>query len=363
MLMRYILKNIGIIIPNISNPGGTERSVINLSNMLISDFNVEIISLYNHETEISTFYSVDEKVKLTSLKILPKNALRNAFLSYTVLRSNPNILAKDIIIGTWYGVNLLLPLVFPSKCIKIVCEHTDFELNKSFVKFFSKFLYPKVDAVVALSEVAANKFQHSRDNIVVIPNSLPFIPKRASNLNETSIIMVGRLVPVKGYERVIGLAKELKANYPNWKIKIFGEGELKEEIINLIQGNNLNNITLYNFSKNIDLEYIKSSIYLSTSYSEAMPMVFLEAMSCGLPVVSFRNEGAEVLIQDGTEGYIVDNEDQLIKITSQLIENYELRKFMGDNGLRKAQMYNPEIIKTKWLDLIEKLNESSRGKL
>ena len=357
------MKKIIIFIPNISNAGGTERSVINLANMLINYYVVEIVSLYNNQESITTCYELDSRVTLSSLRIVAKSTITNAVLNYLALKKFSKINKTDIVVGTWYGVNLLLPLLFPSKCIKIVCEHTDFELNKSFIKFFSKFLYPKVDAVVALSEVAANKFQHSRDNIFVIPNSLPFIPKKASNLNETSIIMVGRLVPVKGYERVIGLAKELKANYPNWKIKIFGEGELKEEIINLIRENNLNNITLYNFSKNIDLEYIKSSIYLSTSYSEAMPMVFLEAMSCGLPVVSFRNEGAEVLIQDGTEGYIVDNEDQLIKIIIQLIENYELRRFMGDNGLSKAQMYSPEIIKAKWLDLIKKLSKNNSEKI
>lgn len=357
------MKKIIIFIPNISNAGGTERSVVNLANMLINYYVVEIISLYNNQETITTCYELDARVTLSSLRVVAKSTLINAVLNYLALEKFSKINKTDVVIGTWYGINLLLPLVFPSRCIKIACEHTDFELNKSLVKFISRFSYPKVDAVVALSEVAANKFQHSRDNIVVIPNSLPFIPKRASNLNETSIIMVGRLVPVKGYERMISLAKELKTNYPDWKIKIFGEGESKQAIVNLIQENNLNNVNLYNFSSSIDLEYTKSSIYLSTSYSEAMPMVFLEAMSCGLPVVSFRNEGAEVLIQDGTEGYIVDNEDQLIKITSQLIENYELRKFMGDNGLRKAQMYNPEIIKTKWLDLIEKLNESSRGKL
>ncbi|MFV0208654.1 glycosyltransferase [Empedobacter falsenii] len=349
------MKKIIILIPDISKSGGTERATINLANMLVKDYEIEIISFHNLQNAVTTFYDLDSRVKLISFKLSLKSTMLNSIVNYISLRNYLKQTNFNFLIGTWYGANIMLPF-FKSKNVKVIgCEHADFENSPSIIKKIAKKLYPKLDALVVLSDVAKQKMLCYTSKTVVIPNSLPFVAKETSSLENNRILMLGRLVPVKAYERVIPLGIYLHQEYPDWKIDIFGDGDLRDDLIQKIKQHNLNNINIYQATKNIEKEYLNSSIYLSTSITEAMPMVFLEAMSCGVPVISYYNEGAACLISENQDGIMVNNEEELKSAIKNLIDNVTLRKSLGIKGKEKSLYYTEENIKKLWLKLLNGL--------
>ena len=87
-------------------------------------------------------------------------------------------------------------------------------------------------------------------------------------------------------------------------------------------------------------------------------MVLIEAMSCGLPIVSFDCPwGPADIIKNGEDGFLVEylNTDEAARRVCQLIENPILRKKMGANARKNIQRYNRDIVMKQWLDLFESL--------
>ena len=101
-----------------------------------------------------------------------------------------------------------------------------------------------------------------------------------------------------------------------------------------------------------------SSIYVLSSIYEGLPLVILEAMSCGLPVISYACPcGPKDIITDGKNGFLVNVNDEitLANKINLFIENEELRKQMSDAAKIKAKQYNIENITSKWMNLFRTL--------
>ena len=144
--------------------------------------------------------------------------------------------------------------------------------------------------------------------------------------------------------------------HKDWKLCIIGDGEEKQNLITLINTLQINDsVEIKPPTQNIELEYINSSIYIMTSRYEGMPMVLIEAMACGLPVVSFAcQSGPSDIISNGIDGYLVENrnEEQLIQKLEELITNNHLRKEMGKNAIKKSMNFDQRYIMEKWIKLI-----------
>ena len=352
------MRNLLIIIPNLNSTGGTERAAINLANLLCSDYKVSILSLSEYIN--GPFYRVDSRVDITyrSIGESTGNYFQKLIWFYKCFRIIGNF-TKDknvnIVISLTHNINVILSLLNRRKLVLIGCEHVSYDSIPKVSRLIVSRTYPKLHALVVLSEGAKQSMSHINKNIIIIPNSLPFNSTVMSNLTNTRIIMVGRLSIEKGYERVISIAKHIMKFYPNWSIEIFGDGDLREELNGLISKEELQNVKLSLPVTNIQEEYISSSILLSTSYTEAFPMVFLEAMNCGLPVISFKNQGSDSLINHNTNGLIVESDIDLIKNLSNLIESRELRKRLGEQGRIDSLLFSSKNIKSKWLNLLKEL--------
>jgi glycosyltransferase involved in cell wall biosynthesis len=105
-------------------------------------------------------------------------------------------------------------------------------------------------------------------------------------------------------------------------------------------------------------KYIGSSILLLTSLFEPFGLVLPEAMSCGLPVVSFDCPyGPADIITDGVDGFLIKNRDvqAFADRVCQLIEDKELRVRMGQAAIKSSQRYRADVIMPKWKELFESL--------
>jgi glycosyltransferase involved in cell wall biosynthesis len=208
-----------------------------------------------------------------------------------------------------------------------------------------------------------NQWEKTHKNVLHIPNPATFEVREREGVDYKSVISVGRLDPQKGYSMLIDTWVLVKDKHPEWMLNIFGTGDLKEQLEGKINALGLKgNVNLKGKSDEIENEYLKSSFFVMSSLYEGLPMVLLESMSCGLPVVSFDCEwGPREIIKDGYNGFLVETGDvnQLADKICQMIENHELRKTMSLNALEVAKKYDISIVMKKWDALFKELKNSN----
>jgi glycosyltransferase involved in cell wall biosynthesis len=191
----------------------------------------------------------------------------------------------------------------------------------------------------------------------VIPNSIPFYPSCSSSCDNKVVIFVGRFNEQKGLEYLIKTWESTFKKHRDWTLHIYGDGDQKEMLYQLISKAGLEKgVKVHQPTKKIMEKYLESSIFLLTSRFEGLPMVIVEAMACGLPVVSFDCPyGPADIIQNGEDGYLVEylNTDEAALKVCELIENPELRKQMSRNARENIKRFDRNVIMKKWVDLFE----------
>lgn len=216
----------------------------------------------------------------------------------------------------------------------------------------------KLNALVVLTRHDAESWK-SVKSAYVIPNPLSFYPRQSSSCKEKKIISVGRLTEQKGYERLIEAWTKVNEKHPDWELYVYGEGEDHDQLVSLIKKNKIeNNFKLCHPVKNIQDKYLESSIYVMSSRFEGFGLVLAEAMSCGVPCISFNCPfGPADIIKNGEDGLLVENGaiDKLADAICQLIENEELRISMGYKAKINIIRYSSEQIMNKWNELFNTL--------
>lgn len=348
--------------------GGTERSIINLYNILENiGFEVYIISISGKKKSLP-YYSFDnldhiEYLECTSLKKTLRSEIRWLYCFFKKM-CHLKFPVDAILLGTGHNISLVLilfNLLHVGKKKVIACEHIQLATIPKVVRFGMKLAYSFLDAIVVLSLSAKREFETylSKDkSVYIIPNSLPFFSSsNLLNVENKRIIMVGRLSEEKGYERVIPIAKYLEQNHPGWRIDIFGSGPLETELIQQFKNAGIGNVVFKGSVKNIMDEYLKSSILMMTSYTEVMPMVILEANACGVPVIAYECSGTKEMIIDGGNGFLIQNnnfKDYCMKLDT-MISNELLRKRMSEISYSFSKKYSKEEVAILWDDLFQRI--------
>lgn len=241
-----------------------------------------------------------------------------------------------------YGRNGLLGL------IDRLLSHRDAKLVRRF------------DGFVVLTQEDAEAWGNL-PNISVIPNAAISLGSVSDHEAPNRVIAVGRLDYQKGFDRLIQ-AWSILMNNPElsgWRLDIFGQGEWHSKLTDMIVQNNLQQSVTINAPVNdIAREYHASSMLVMSSHYEGFPMVMIEAMGCGLPVVSFDFKcGPRDIISQGVNGLVVPDGDidALARAMSSLMLNGELRRRMGQEALKVTEKYSTESVMKLWLNLFESL--------
>lgn len=375
------MKNIVILSLHLGT-GGIENAISSLSNILCEKYNVKIISTYKLQ-EKPAFY-LDKRVKIEYLindkpnkdelikairklsifKII-KEAIKSIKLlilkKYCMINAIKKINA-DIVISTRDIHNKWLGKYGDKEIIKIAQEHNHHNNKKKYINKIIKSL-KNIDYFMPtsneLAEFYKQKLKAEKTKVEFIRNSISYYPNQTSNLESKNIISVGRLSPEKGYLDLIEVYIKVAKKYPDWKLKIIGDGIQKEELENKIKNNNMEKlIELPGFKNKIELEKIEldASIYVMTSFTESFGLVLVEAESYGLPIVVFDSaQGAHEIVQDGKNGYFIKNrnKDEMANKIIELIESKELRKKMGEEGRKLSTQYKKEEVAKIWYNFID----------
>jgi glycosyltransferase involved in cell wall biosynthesis len=193
--------------------------------------------------------------------------------------------------------------------------------------------------------------------VEVIPDPLSFSPQVQSSLSSKRIIAAGRYVYQKGFDLLLHAWASVEKRCPDWELVIFGAGD-RTPYERLASELSLQRCSLNGPTADIEKEYLNSSLFAFSSRFEGFGMVLIEAMACGLPVVSFACPcGPKDIITDGIDGLLVENGNvsQLAEKIIYMIEHPEERTRMGANAVIKSARYKIDRLAKDWQQLFESL--------
>jgi glycosyltransferase involved in cell wall biosynthesis len=241
------------------------------------------------------------------------------------------------------------PMIYERHVAKQIAPRGEWLMN------FGARLY---DRFVVLTE--QHRHQWPRAKVHVIPNPLSFYPDTVSPLDQKRIVAVGKVSHQKGYDRLLEAWRRIAANHPGWRVDIFGTQTDGGELARAIEAEELSRATfrINAPSREIEREYLSSSIYALSSRYEGFGMVLTEAMACGVPCVAMDCPcGPGDIISNGKDGVLVPNGDieGFAAALATLMDDAPLRRFMGREARSNVRRYNVEAVGAQWDQLFREL--------
>ena len=357
------MKNVGIIISDITNRAGTERAVSNLANILCQNgYGVVILSVDTTNGDCKYYLSENIFIEHLGLDIESHNPFRKVSSYIKLIKVLPRLIEKyqlEILFGTYSLYNCLISS-FSKKLITVGCEHFNYENASKVHRGLRKKFYKKLSAVVVLTERDKKNYSFLT-NIYAVPNSLSFVPKRQSTCENKEMISVGRMTRQKGFDLLLESAVFMQKEIPDWHLSIYGNGKDRGLLEEKIKEKKLEEfVTLKDFVSDIENVYSNASLYLSSSRWEGMPMVLLEAQSCGLPVVSFDCPcGPSDVVEEGNTGFLVplENVELFAKKVISLATDNTKRIAFGKAAAKESYRFSTEVVAEKWISLLKSLEK------
>lgn len=368
------------------NPGGMERVLLNKVSYLVREKGWNVTIVTTDQRGRPPFYPFPEEVKMIDLGInysddnnkgafkkiagyLKRRKLHKERLTELLKREK-----ADIVVSLYPSESSFIPNIKDGskKVLELhFCKFFRLQYGRSGLLGFIDRLRTKQDEKIARKfdkfVVLTNEdkeYWGAMPNIEVIPNAAMPMGNNLSDGSAKRVIAVGRLDYQKGFDRLIqawGIVQQHET-FKDWTLDIFGQGEWKKMLQNMIDKAELNKHTHINKPTNaIGKEYANSSLIVMTSNYEGFGMVLVEAMACGVPAIAFDCKcGPKDIIEDGINGLLVKDGDisGLARAMVNLMDNDSLRLRLASNARRITEIYSEENVMGQWVSLFEELAES-----
>ena len=224
------------------------------------------------------------------------------------------------------------------------------------------------DRLVKLGCPASKTLVH---HMGVDPKQLEFKSRHPSFPSQIRLVSIARLVEKKGIEHAVRAVAKLKQKYPQIKYNVVGDGELREELERLIDYLNVSQqvkilgwkqkAEIIDILNNSDI-LIAPSVTAQNGDREGIPVVLMEAMCMGLPVISTLHSGIPELVQEGVTGFLVPEKDvdAVSARITQAIEQQDLVSSMGAKGCEYIkQNYNIHLLNNNLVEIFLKVLSTS----
>ena len=372
--------------------GGVARTTTNLANHLAQTREVRVISLTRRRDKPR--FELDDTIDLTVLDDLRGGGSRVnrrlrrrlhrrlrripsrlrplpseksvSLLTDLLLRRAIRGVRSGVIVSTRPSLHLALTTFARPGVTTVGWEHLNHE-SRSHNPRLMQVLHaaiPRLDGCVVLTEADAQDWRRDlpglRTALEVIPNSVAW-PIRAepANVESKVVVAAGRLVPRKGFPRLIRAFAPVARRHDDWQLHIYGQGPQKQELAELIRRLDLDSqVLLRGYSRDLPDVLANASIFAMTSLSEGFPMVLIEAMSTGTPLIAFDcPRGPAEIIRNGSNGLLIPKGpfQQFTRGLESLVVDADLRARMGAQALQDAQAYTIQNVAADWDRFLERL--------
>lgn len=370
---------------SLQNPGGMERVLLNKVSYLVGRRGWNITVVTTDQKGRPTFYHFPDAVKMVDLGInytddngkhpllkilgyLKRRRLHRKRLSALLKQEK-----ADIVVSLYPSESSFIPGINDGskKVLELhYCKFFRLQYNRSGLLGLidrlrtrqDERIVRRFDKFVVLTHEDKG-YWGDLPNIEVIPNAAMNMSGRFSDVSSRCVIAVGRLDYQKGFDRLLQAWKLVQEHdeFRDWHLDIFGQGEWRDMLQQTIEKDGLERTAHINRPTNqIGDEYAKSSLLVMSSNYEGFPMVMIEAMACGLPVVSFDYQcGPKDIIKNGENGLLVANGDirGLADAMMCMMGDEEFRRKLSGNARKVVSIYSEEAVMQKWTQLFTSLVE------
>lgn len=337
--------------------GGAERVISILSNELVNrGYEVEILMYFNEPV----FYPINDRVEVLSVidQTKSKSLLRNIIWLRSHFRKNTSVVVSFL---AKFNMVALVSTLFSGIPV-IISERTDPRRGSWIYRFIRDALYHISKHIIVQSESGKDYFsEHLKSKITVIYNPIDvkdYAGKALQTPKEKIIVSVGRLIPVKNQKMMIYAFSEIIHQFPDYKLIIYGEGESRGDLEELIKKLGLEDrVFLPGNEKNIFDKLISAELFILSSEFEGMPNALLEAMCVGLPVISTKVSGAVDVIEYGVNGILVEKNDaaQLANAIASILSDKSIQNKYAVRAADLIDLVSVNRIIPKWIEVIEEM--------
>jgi glycosyltransferase involved in cell wall biosynthesis len=363
--------------------GGTIRTTLNLAGHLAGGREVEVMSLRRLQDE--PFLGFPEGVKVEALEDQRPGRRRGLLARLPSVLVHPYdyaypiaSLASDVamvrwlrsmrggfLIGTRPAFNLIAARLAPPGVVTVGQEHLNFDAHRPPLARDIRRHYDRLDAIAVLSK--GDERDYGRvigTRVERIPNALPELDGGVSALDSPTVVAAGRLTGQKGFDLLLRAWARVAPEAPGWQLRIYGRGPQHKDLEVLIDELGLDGRAhLMGATREIGKAMAGASLFALSSRFEGFGMVILEAMSKGLPVISFDcPRGPAEIIESGVDGVLVPNGDvdALAGALADLARDDERRRAIAAAALAKSRTFALDVIGDRWERLLAELTVPSR---
>lgn len=354
--------------------GGIEKVLTQKVNYLADIAGDQVTVLTYQQQGRPPVYELSAKVRMRDLNInyeigksyfsltnLLKMPAHVSALRRTLLQLQPDVIVSCSFGPDFYFLPFVcgkMPVIKEFHSSRYFGFHTPSSGKAKLLDKLSSWVEKKYTRLVVLNPDEV-PFYHS-DHISVIPNPAE-IREVTADLANRKILAAGRISPVKNFADIIEAFSRLNARFPDWELHFWGEDYVgtQEKLQTQIDGLKLGSqIHFMGVTDNLQAVMNNYSIYAMTSETECFPMVLLESLCAGLPVVSYdAPTGPQHIVTDGEGGFIVPykNLDIFTQKLERLMTDENLRRKMGDKGRENVERFNIDSVMPQWRTLFEQV--------
>lgn len=372
-------------IPALYLAGGMERVLTLKVNYFADHFGYDITVILTDGMGKPFFYPLSPRVQVINLDIGFESLWNASFIKKIFLYLKKQRLYKKRLTAELMRLRPDVTVSLLRREINFICSIKDgsrkvgeIHINRAHYRTFEeheanmlKNIFSKIwmydlvrhlrrlDSFVVLTE-SDKEAWHELEHVEVIPNPMSFVSENCSPLTDKRVIVVGRYCYEKGYDHLLQAWSMVQSEFTDWRLDVFGDGNRTsyEQLIDELHIHR-NRCHLNGRVDHIEEKFCRSSIAVCSSRFEGFGMVIVEAMACGVPVVSFDCPwGPRNIITDGQDGILVENGNaqKLAEALRSLMGHPDCIAQMGKKAYVNVQRFSIDTIAAQWKLLFESLS-------
>lgn len=370
--------------PALYSAGGVERVVSYKASYFAEQLGYDVTIIVTEGKGRDCYFPLSDKVKVINFELGFEALWQASFAKKIILyltkqRQYKKLLKRELmcirpdftITTLRREINFLSDIPDGSKKIGELhvdrANYRNFATNKQnpikqvFSRWWSNSLLDhirRLDKMVLLTDSAMYDWPEL-DNKIKISDPLPFLIDEKSSLLCKRIISIGRFDYEKGNDLLLQVWKKVEKQMPDWQLDIYGNGNREPYLLQMRQLEiDSSRCHLYGPINDVKKEYLNSSVFVLPSRYEGFGLVLIEAMGCGVPVVSFDCEnGPRSIITNGADGFLIPtfDIDAFADKLLLLMRDENLRRQMGEKAQKSAAKYDIDSIGLQWKQLFDGL--------